>query len=494
MSFRVRAVKQKDSHINLKVVSQMNELDPYFRVRRDEPLKQLMIRWSVRANVGDYRAIRFFFDGMRVNKDKTPNDMELEDVAAGRRLCRLHRKYVLPPLNYWYLIPSSSCSKFGASSDGKEVGFGGETRPRLKGQIDSSKSDKCLEPFYLFRGSLALFCESSCVLWNDHNQVLGFCIVPLNFGFLVPSANQICATELSPLSFRTADRRMSILEEVVVLMSRLNLQAYINEFSRFYDFVFFICRENGQRSITVSRAIMAWKLVLSGRFRLFNQWCIFVEARLHPCRCGKMNGLGELGLKQVVLMKVEAVNMKEVFQVAVVQKLVRAVMEMKVVPDIIVGFGGETRPRLKGQIDSSKSDKCLEPFYLFRGSLALFSESSCVLWNDHNQVLGFCIVPLNFGFLVPSANQICATELSPLSFRTADRRMSILEEVVVLMSRLNLQAYINEFSRFYDFVFFICRENGQRSITVSRAIMAWKLVLSGRFRFFNQWCIFVEER
>ncbi|PWA39272.1 ubiquitin-related domain-containing protein [Artemisia annua] len=81
MSFRVRAVKlkQKDSHINLKVVSQMNELDPYFRVRRDEPLKQLMIRWSVRANVGDYRAIRFFFDGMRVNKDKTPNDMELED-------------------------------------------------------------------------------------------------------------------------------------------------------------------------------------------------------------------------------------------------------------------------------------------------------------------------------------------------------------------------------------------------------------------------------
>nr|GEW20794.1 ribonuclease H-like domain-containing protein [Tanacetum cinerariifolium] len=79
MSFRVRAVKQEDSHINLKVVSQMNELDPYFRVRRDEPLKQLMIRWSVRANDGDYRAIRFLFDGTRVNEDKTPNDMVLED-------------------------------------------------------------------------------------------------------------------------------------------------------------------------------------------------------------------------------------------------------------------------------------------------------------------------------------------------------------------------------------------------------------------------------
>ncbi|GJS33290.1 ubiquitin-related domain-containing protein [Tanacetum coccineum] len=88
---RVRAVKQEESQINLKVVSQLNELDPYFRVGRDEPLKQLMIRWSVRANVfflkckfvrayaGDYRAIRFLFDGMRVNEDKTPNDMGLED-------------------------------------------------------------------------------------------------------------------------------------------------------------------------------------------------------------------------------------------------------------------------------------------------------------------------------------------------------------------------------------------------------------------------------
>ncbi|GJT10832.1 ubiquitin-related domain-containing protein [Tanacetum coccineum] len=79
MSFRVRAVKREDSHINLKVVSQMNELDPYFRVGRDEPLKQLMIRWSVRANIRDYRAIRFLFDGTRVNEDKTPNDMGLED-------------------------------------------------------------------------------------------------------------------------------------------------------------------------------------------------------------------------------------------------------------------------------------------------------------------------------------------------------------------------------------------------------------------------------
>ncbi|KVI02546.1 Defective-in-cullin neddylation protein [Cynara cardunculus var. scolymus] len=73
------------------------------------------------------------------------------------------------------------------------------------------------------------------------------------------------------------DERTPILEDVPALMSRLDLMVDSCEFSRFYNFVFFICRENGQRSITVSRAIMAWKLVLSGRFRLLNQWCSFIE-------------------------------------------------------------------------------------------------------------------------------------------------------------------------------------------------------------------------
>ncbi|KAF3593898.1 hypothetical protein DY000_02025510, partial [Brassica cretica] len=50
-----------------------------------------------------------------------------------------------------------------------------------------------------------------------------------------------------------------------------------SEFTRFYDFVFFMCRENGQKSITVAKAITAWKLVLAGRFRLLNRWCDFTE-------------------------------------------------------------------------------------------------------------------------------------------------------------------------------------------------------------------------
>ncbi|XP_021721397.1 uncharacterized protein LOC110688955 [Chenopodium quinoa] len=69
----------------------------------------------------------------------------------------------------------------------------------------------------------------------------------------------------------------SILAELYKLMSRLNIMGDFSEFSNFYDFVFFMCRESGQKNITVRRAIDAWKLVLSGRFRLLDQWCDFVE-------------------------------------------------------------------------------------------------------------------------------------------------------------------------------------------------------------------------
>lgn len=71
--------------------------------------------------------------------------------------------------------------------------------------------------------------------------------------------------------------RETIFEEVYKLKSRLNLEADFSEFSRFYDFVFFVIRENGQKNITVSKAVTAWKIVLAGRFRLLDHWCYFVE-------------------------------------------------------------------------------------------------------------------------------------------------------------------------------------------------------------------------
>lgn len=71
--------------------------------------------------------------------------------------------------------------------------------------------------------------------------------------------------------------RETIFEEVYKLKLRLNLEADFSEFSRFYDFVFFVFRENGQKNITISKAVTAWKIVLAGRFRLLDHWCNFVE-------------------------------------------------------------------------------------------------------------------------------------------------------------------------------------------------------------------------
>ncbi|KAL9391770.1 hypothetical protein Peur_015690 [Populus x canadensis] len=81
-------------------------------------------------------------------------------------------------------------------------------------------------------------------------------------------------SKIVDLKFHT---RTSIFDELLKLMSKLELMADFSEFSCFYDFVFFMCRENGQKNITVNKAVTAWKLILAGRFRLLNQWCDFVQ-------------------------------------------------------------------------------------------------------------------------------------------------------------------------------------------------------------------------
>ncbi|XP_027352312.1 uncharacterized protein LOC113863092 [Abrus precatorius] len=84
-------------------------------------------------------------------------------------------------------------------------------------------------------------------------------------------------TQLSKLVESRVSTGITIFDELSMLMSQLDSTVDFSEFSRFYDFVFFICRENGQKNITVSRAITAWKLVLAGRFSLLHPWCDFVE-------------------------------------------------------------------------------------------------------------------------------------------------------------------------------------------------------------------------
>ncbi|KAA3475446.1 DCN1-like protein 2 [Gossypium australe] len=86
--------------------------------------------------------------------------------------------------------------------------------------------------------------------------------------------------------------RTAIFDELHKLMIQLDLTVDFSEFSCFYDFVFFMCRENGQKNISklshansldanasISRAVAAWRLVLAGRFRLLDKWCNFVELK-----------------------------------------------------------------------------------------------------------------------------------------------------------------------------------------------------------------------
>ncbi|TKY45544.1 DCN protein [Spatholobus suberectus] len=84
-------------------------------------------------------------------------------------------------------------------------------------------------------------------------------------------------TQLSKLVESRVSTGVTIFDELSMLMSRLDLTVDFSEFSRFYDFVFFMCRDNGQKNIAVSRAVTAWKLVLAGRFSLLHPWCDFVE-------------------------------------------------------------------------------------------------------------------------------------------------------------------------------------------------------------------------
>ncbi|XP_074376688.1 defective in cullin neddylation protein AAR3 isoform X2 [Apium graveolens] len=105
--------------------------------------------------------------------------------------------------------------------------------------------------------------EKDDYIWNDESQKIEYSKLAL--AQLLNSVE----SQLHP--------RMSIIDELFKLMTRLDLTVDYSEFSRFYGFVFFICRENGQKSITVSRAVTAWRLVLAGRFRLLNEWCNFVE-------------------------------------------------------------------------------------------------------------------------------------------------------------------------------------------------------------------------
>lgn len=114
-------------------------------------------------------------------------------------------------------------------------------------------------------------------IYRRYSDIKARSLLHRNDGTDVVKFSREALGELYRLIDKSMVSRDSIIDQLIKLMSQLNVKEDFFEFSNFYEFVFFILRENGQKNITVNRAIAAWKLVLSGRFRLLNHWCDFVE-------------------------------------------------------------------------------------------------------------------------------------------------------------------------------------------------------------------------
>ena len=67
----------EDSFITVKVKELLGRVED-FRVKRDEPLQQLMMRWRDEQGIADYEIVRLIFNG-RTLDNKTANDIGLKD-------------------------------------------------------------------------------------------------------------------------------------------------------------------------------------------------------------------------------------------------------------------------------------------------------------------------------------------------------------------------------------------------------------------------------
>eukprot|EP00010_Vexillifera_abyssalis_P009082 CAMPEP_0201547128 /NCGR_PEP_ID=MMETSP0173_2-20130828/3535_1 /ASSEMBLY_ACC=CAM_ASM_000268 /TAXON_ID=218659 /ORGANISM="Vexillifera sp., Strain DIVA3 564/2" /LENGTH=88 /DNA_ID=CAMNT_0047956053 /DNA_START=1567 /DNA_END=1833 /DNA_ORIENTATION=+ len=68
---------EPNAHINLKVVSQ-NGAEVCFRIRRKTKFQKLIDAYCERQSINP-GAIRFLYDGERIQADQTPHDLEMED-------------------------------------------------------------------------------------------------------------------------------------------------------------------------------------------------------------------------------------------------------------------------------------------------------------------------------------------------------------------------------------------------------------------------------
>lgn len=64
-------------HLNLRVIGQSgNEIA--FKMRGSTPLRKLMSAYCERHSINE-KAVRFLFDGMRIEEKQTPEDLDMQD-------------------------------------------------------------------------------------------------------------------------------------------------------------------------------------------------------------------------------------------------------------------------------------------------------------------------------------------------------------------------------------------------------------------------------
>ncbi|KAJ9553294.1 hypothetical protein OSB04_017339 [Centaurea solstitialis] len=71
----------KDSFITVRVESGFEVLNPYFRIRPDEPLQRLKMSWKEREGIAEYRRCYFVYNWSMIDDEdnKTANDVGLKD-------------------------------------------------------------------------------------------------------------------------------------------------------------------------------------------------------------------------------------------------------------------------------------------------------------------------------------------------------------------------------------------------------------------------------
>ncbi|KAF7944224.1 hypothetical protein EAE96_010626 [Botrytis aclada] len=66
--------------VSVTVVDQRND-EITFKIKRTKPMSKIMEAFCQHKEIGDIRSVRFMYDGTRVNKDHTADDLDM-DVEA----------------------------------------------------------------------------------------------------------------------------------------------------------------------------------------------------------------------------------------------------------------------------------------------------------------------------------------------------------------------------------------------------------------------------